>query len=78
MNEEDNSKKYYQARVQAIERRNGVTTLIIKNEQILEIIRKKANQDEIKKYENGYSKIVLNPIFHSLSVWQGDKIQIDD
>jgi hypothetical protein len=42
------------------------------------MIRKKANQDEIKKYENGYSKIVLNPIFHSLSVWQGDKIQIDD
>jgi hypothetical protein len=52
--------------------------LIIKNEQILDIIRGKVNDDNVHKYENGYSKIVLNPIFHSLSVWQGDKIQIDD
>lgn len=60
-----------------------MTTLIVKNMHIKDLLLAQdatlndANKPlKLQKLQDCYSKIVISPVFHTLKIWVGDKIEI--
>ena len=60
-----------------------MTTLIIKSIPIQDLLLASDTTlddndraSKTKKLELSYTKIVLSPVFHTLKIWVGDKIEI--
>ena len=60
-----------------------MTTLIIKSIPIQDLLLASDTTlddndraSKTKQLESSYTKIVLSPVFHTLKIWVGDKIEI--